>query len=357
MNGLTGIVGNLYNAFEPDIRITSAVSKRFKEDTVLLQKIAAIDGVVLVSKSLQDKVLIKNIDKQAQVTLKGVDALFNQITAIDSSITEGTYGLNAGSDAIVLGRGIAGQLHVNMNLFANELNVYSPVRGKVQSLSEADQLNQIYCKPSGVFSLNDDLDHRFAFVNLATAKRLFDAEDEISGIEIDCAEGSTEEVQTSLKKLMGENFVVKNRYELNDVLFKTLETEKLFTFYVLAFIMVIATFNIIGALTMLIIEKKKDIKTLYSLGADIRLIRNIFMREAFLICGVGALAGLLLGLFVCWAQLQFHLVTFGDDFIVPYYPIELQLGDFLRIFGMIMFIGFIAALYPVRVFTKSNLVA
>jgi lipoprotein-releasing system permease protein len=146
---------------------------------------------------------------------------------------------------------------------------------------------------------------------------------------------------------------VKNRYELNDVLFKSLETEKLATFIILSFILVIATFNIIGALTMLIIEKKKDIRTLMSLGADLTLIRNIFMREAFLICGIGAAAGLLLGLGVCWAQIRFHLVSFGSEFIVPYYPIELQMGDFVRIFGLIMLIGLLAAVYPVRVFTKG----
>ena len=121
-------------------------------------------------------------------------------------------------------------------------------------------------------------------------------------------------------------------------------------------ILVIATFNIIGALTMLIIEKKKDIKTLYSMGAHQQLIRNIFMREALLICGIGAVLGLLLGLLVCWLQVHFHLVSFGADFIIPYYPIELQFRDFAWIFGLIMIIGFLAALYPVRVFTKMDLV-
>jgi lipoprotein-releasing system permease protein len=140
---------------------------------------------------------------------------------------------------------------------------------------------------------------------------------------------------------------------LNDVLFKTLETEKLATFIILAFILVIATFNIIGALTMLIIEKQKDIKTLFSLGADLSLIRNIFMREGFLITGVGAVIGLALGLLVCWLQIQFHLVKFGDEFVIPYYPIELQAKDFVWIFGLIMLIGFFAALYPVRFFTKN----
>ena len=356
MNGLTGMVANLYNVFEPDIRITTSRGKFFDDDAALLKKIRSMEGVHLVSRSLSDKALVKNVDKQALVTIKGVDENFNKVTTIDSAITEGEYGLDQKGSQMLIGRGVANQLHVNMSIFVNEVSLFSPVRGKSQGLSASDQLNQLYCNPSGVFSLNEELDYQLAFVKLETARRLFDLPDKISAIEIDCEPGRIERVQKELKNLMGDNFSIKNRYELNDVLFKSLETEKLATFIILAFILVIATFNIIGALTMLIIEKKKDIKTLFSLGADLRLIRNIFMREAFLICGIGALCGLLLGLLVCWLQIRFHLVTLGEDFIIPYYPVELQLGDFVQIFGLIMLIGFLAALYPVRVFTRTDLV-
>jgi lipoprotein-releasing system permease protein len=155
---------------------------------------------------------------------------------------------------------------------------------------------------------------------------------------------------------LGNEYQIKNRYQLNDVLFKTLETEKLWTFLILAFILVIATFNIIGALTMLIIEKKKDIKTLYNLGADQKFIRTIFMQEGFLITFVGAFTGLIIGLIICILQQQFHLVTFDDQSVIAYYPIDLQLKDFIWILAVVMAIGFLAALYPVRVFTKNDLV-
>ena len=234
--------------------------------------------------------------------------------------------------------------------------MFSPVKGKTGSLNPDDNFNQIYCTPTGVFSLNDEFDYQFAFVNIETAKKLFDEPNKVSAVEILCEQGKSDEVQAALQEKLGANFSVKNRYQLNDVLFKTLETEKLATFIILAFILIIATFNIIGALTMLIIEKRRDIKTLYSMGASINLIRNIFMREGFLITGVGAIIGLLIGLFVCWLQIQFHLVKFGDEFIIPYYPIEIQIKDFVWIFGLIMSIGFFAALYPVRVFTKMDLV-
>jgi ABC-type lipoprotein release transport system permease subunit len=357
MNGLTSTVANLYNSIEPDIKITAAAGKYFTVSEDLLNEIRNIKGVEIISQTITDKAILKNVDKQTVVSVKGVDGNFERITGLDSAIIEGSYSLSdTASENIVLGRGIANQLNVNTRVFVNEMSLYSPLKGKLSSLNPDENVNQVYCNPCGIFSLNDELDYQYVFVNLATAKRLFDLRAEVSALELDCEKGETEHVQEMLMEKLGDNYIVKNRYQLNDVLFKSLETEKLATFIILAFILLIATFNIIGALTMLIIEKRKDIKTLYSLGADLTLIRNIFMREAFLISGIGALLGLLLGLCVCWLQLQFHLVSFGSEFVVPYYPIELQAIDFIRIFGLIMCISFFAALYPVRVFTRLDLV-
>ncbi len=357
MNGLTGTVANLYNVFEPDLKVTVVKGKYFEANDKLVSEIKAIDGVKVISKTLSDKALLKNIDKQALVTIVGVDANFSKVAQIESSVEDGVYGLNDPKKRnILLGRGIANELQVNIREFVNELSLFSPVKGKSGSLNPDDNFNQIYCTPTGIFSLNDEFDYQFAFVNIETAKKLFDEPDKVSAIQILCEKGKSDDVQMALQEKLGANFIVKNRYQLNDVLFKTLETEKLATFIILAFILIIATFNIIGALTMLIIEKRRDIKTLYSMGASINLIRNIFMREGFLITGVGAIIGLLIGLFVCWLQMQFHLVKFGDEFIIPYYPIEIQIKDFVWIFGLIMSIGFFAALYPVRVFTKMDLV-
>lgn len=357
MNGLTSTVADLYNVFEPDLKITAAKGKYFEVDDTLLNKIKNTEGVKIVSRSLTDKALIKNNDKQTLVSIKGIDENFNKITKIDSSVEDGVYGIgDSKGNRILLGRGVANQLQVNIREYVNELSLFSPAKGKKESLNPDDNLNQLYANPCGIFTLNEELDYQFAFVNIETAKKLFDEPKRISAVEIACEKNKTDEAQEQLKLLLGENYIVKNRYELNDVLFKSLETEKLATFIILAFILVIATFNIIGALTMLIIEKRKDIKTLYSMGADLSLIRNIFMREGFLITGVGALIGLILGLVVCWLQIKFHLVKFGDEFVVPYYPIELHLKDFIWIFGLIMLIGFFAALYPVRVFTRTDLV-
>ncbi|MBK7310168.1 MAG: ABC transporter permease [Sphingobacteriaceae bacterium] len=351
MNGLTGAVAGLYNTFEPDLKITAAKGKYFTADDALLQKIKTINGVEAISQTYSDKALIKNNEKQTLVSVKGVDDDFTKVTKVDSSIVEGKYQINQKKNFIVLGRGVANILGVNIMQISGELSLLSPNKGRTSNLNAQDNFTQVYLTPNGLFSLNDEFDYQFVFVSLKTARELFSDSIRVSAIEVKC--NNKEEVQKKLISMLGNDYVVKNRYQLNDVLFKTLETEKLATFIILAFILIIATFNIIGALTMLIIEKKKDIKTLFSLGADLSLVRNIFMREGFLITGVGATIGLILGLFVCWLQIKFHLVTFGDEFVIPYYPIELQAKDFVWIFCLIMLIGFFAALYPVRFFTKS----
>ncbi|MCE3259620.1 MAG: hypothetical protein K0S12_1261 [Bacteroidetes bacterium] len=359
MNGLTGTIANLYNVFEPDLKVHAVKGKYFKADEAMLHKIKQIDGVTLVSTTLMDKALIKHMDQQALVSVKGVDENFIKFSNIHTKVAEGFLGIDESrKNNILLGRGVANQLQIGLQSYANELSLFSPLKGKGGSLNPEDDLNQVYANPTGIFELNEEFDYQFVFVNLETAKKLFDEPEKVSAIEVICRKGAEDDVQEKLSDLLGKDFSVKNRYQLNDVLFKSMETEKLATFIILAFVLVIATFNIIGALTMLIIEKKKDIKTLHSMGASISLIRNIFMREGLLITAVGSVIGLSLGLLVCWLQIKFHLVTMGDEgtFIVDYWPVEMQVKDFIWIFSLIMLIGFFAALYPVRVFTKTDLV-
>lgn len=358
MNGLTGVVADLYNAIEPDIKVMPAKGKFLVMNDELLQKIKNTEGVDKVSLCLSDNALLKANDKQTIVTIKGVDDNFNAVTRFDSVIKEGSYVLKDKKNYFaVFGRGVASQLSININNLIDQISVYSPKRGDGESINPDDNFNQKFVFPSGTFSLNDDFDFKYVITHLDLARELFDSKNELSSLEIRIKEGvDSEEVQEKITEVAGQGFVVKNRYQLNDVLFKTLETEKLWTFIILAFILIIATFNIIGALTMLIIEKKKDIKTLYYLGADNKLIRNVFMGEGFLITVIGASIGLVLGLVVCLLQMKFHMVEFDDQYVIPYYPIDMQIKDFVWIVSLILMIGFFAALYPVRVFTHNDFV-
>ncbi len=358
MNGLTGVVANLYNAIEPDIKIMPVSGKFFEADENFISKIKSVEGVDQISKSIHDNALIKHGDKQAIVTIKGVDDNFKTVTRFDSVIKEGTFQLKHGADRFaVFGRGIANQLQININNLIEQVAIYSPKRGQEESLNPEDNFNQKFVFPSGTFSLNDDFDFKYVLVDIDVARELLDCKNEVSSIEISLNKDvDREAVQSQLISSLGKNYIVKNRYQLNDVLFKTLESEKLWTFIILAFILIIATFNIIGALTMLIIEKRKDIKTLYYLGADNTLISRIFMGEGFLITSIGTFIGLGLGLIVCLLQMKYHFVQSSDQYVIPYYPIELQAKDFVWIISLIMLIGFFAALYPVRIFTRNDFV-
>lgn len=358
MNGLTGIVANLYNAIEPDLKITSLNSKYILNRIEIDNKIKAIPEINAISYSLEENALIKLDDKQAVITIKGVDENFKNLTHFDTVIREGVYRFEYKNQFYgVFGKGIANKLGININDFISPISIFAPKRGKFEGINPDDAFTKINISPAGVFSLNDDFDYKYVLVDLKAAQSLFDCKDEISMIEVNVSDKSKiDDIQQVLKGSLGSNYSVKNRYEANDVLFKTLEIEKLWVFLILAFILVIATFNIIGSLTMLIIEKKKDIKTLYNLGADQQFIKSIFMKEGFLITFVGALSGLFIGLIVCIAQQQFHFIKFDEQYVISYYPIIMELKDFVWILSVVMGIGFLAALYPVRIFTKNDLI-
>ncbi len=358
MNGLTGIVANLYNAIEPDLKITSLNSKYILNRIEIENKIKTIPEINAISFSLEENALIKLDDKQAVITIKGVDENFKNLTHFDTVIREGVYRFEYNNQFYgVFGKGIANKLGININDFISPISIFAPKRGKFEGINPDDAFTKINISPAGVFSLNDDFDYKYVFIDLKAAQSLFDCKDEISMIEVNVSDKSKiDEIQKNLKLSLGPNYSIKNRYEANDVLFKTLEIEKLWVFLILAFILVIATFNIIGSLTMLIIEKKKDIKTLYNLGADQQFIKSIFMKEGFLITFVGALSGLFIGLVVCIAQQHFHFIKFDEQYVISYYPIEMELKDFVWILSVVMTIGFLAALYPVRIFTKNDLI-
>ena len=358
MNGLTAVVADLYNAIEPDLKITAINSKYITNKKELTNKIKSIAGVKGISYSIEENALIKLDDKQAVITVKGVDAEFKNLTQFDTVVVEGVYRFSNNNQFYgVFGKGIANKLGLNINDFVSPISIYAPIRGKVESINPEDAFNKLSISPAGIFSLNDDFDFKYVLIDLKAAQELFGCPNSFSIIELSVSEkAQIDVIQNQLQLVLGSNFLIKNLYQSNDVLFKTLETEKLWTFLILAFILVIATFNIIGALTMLIIEKKKDIKTLYNLGADQKFIRNIFLQEGFLITSVGAISGLIIGLVVCVLQQQFHLVTFDDQYVIPYYPIIMKFKDFVWILGVVMGIGFLAAIYPVRIFTKNDLV-
>ncbi len=353
MNGFTSVLGDLYNSVEPDIKISLAKGKYFHADSIV-SKIQKHSNILHISKVITNQALIKYGQKQLLVSIRGVDESFNQVTQISSVIQKGKFYLREnGFNYLIMGQGIANNLNISINNQFSPVILYSPKRIKNTGIS-TDIINEKAAYVSAIFSINDDFDYKYVFCDLKFAQNLFDIENLITSVEIKLKDiNQLEKTQEELQNIIGENFVVKNRYQLNELLFKTLETEKLWTFVILSFILLIATFSIISALTMLIIEKQQDIQTLYALGCDKQQIESIFMMEGFLITFGGAFIGLILGLILCWIQIQFHVISFNENTILPYYPLELQLKDIFLVILILLVIGFFAAIYPVRIFTKE----
>ncbi|MBI4930158.1 MAG: ABC transporter permease [Bacteroidetes bacterium] len=368
-NGISNLVFGLYNTFDPDIKISSKEGKTFVIDPETAEKIKKLNGVVYYTEVLQENALLKYDDKQVIATIKGVSDNFVKMTRLDTVIREGEFLLQQDSiDYAVLGYGIARRLNISLTDFMNPLEIYVPKRGNQSVINPEDAFLIRSVEVSGIFSLNDDFDYRYCIIPLSLAKKLLNRTNELSAIEIGLAKGIDkekvkEEIELIFKNpplspfVKGESaaggFDIKTRFEQNEVLFKTINSEKWWTFLILAFILVIATFNVIGSLTMLIIEKKKDIQTLMFLGSDKSLIRKIFMREGLMITITGAVSGLLLGLLLCWIQIKFKPVPFSEGFVVDAYPIKIIPMDLALVFTTVMLIGFFAAWYPVRIFTKK----
>jgi lipoprotein-releasing system permease protein len=353
-NGLSSLVQSLYNSFDPDIEITIKRGKTFEIDRPEIQKIKQIPGVIYFTEVMQGNALLKYNDKQSIAIIKGVSTDFKKMSGFDTLVRDGDF--NISKNNVVMGKGLSYVLDVSTNNFFTPLSIYAPKRGSNNSLNPEDGLNELKCYPAGLFSISDEFDNQYVIMDIDKARVLLDYKNEVTSLELGIQRGSNlEQVQAEISKLIGDQYIVKNRQQQNELLYKTLKSEKLWVFIILVFILVIATFNVIGSLTMLIIEKKKDISILSSMGADMLLIRRIFLFEGLLITFIGAASGLLLGLLICWIQITFSIVKFSEGYVVDAYPMKIQSGDILIISAVVMLIGLFAAWYPVRVFTKKLL--
>lgn len=353
-NGLSDLVQTLYNTFDADIEITAKQGKTFLLGVEQMQTLKSTEGVTYCVEVVEGNALLKFDDKQCVATIKGVSPNYEQMNPFDPLITEGIFNLKKNN--IVFGRGISYRLQSGPDDSFSPISVYAPKRGNISTFDEEGGLNELKMYPAGVFSINDEFDDKYVLMNIEKARQLFDYTNEVTSIELGLKPtANVEQIQQQVSTLLGNNYEVKNRQQQNALLYKTLKSEKLWTFIILVFILIIATFNVIGSLTMLIIEKKRDISILHNIGADIQLIRNIFLMEGMLITIIGAVLGVLFGILVCWLQIQFSLVRFTEGYVVDAYPIKFEPIDFVSVVGVVLLIGFIAAWYPVRVFTRRQL--
>ncbi|MCR5554605.1 MAG: FtsX-like permease family protein [Bacteroidales bacterium] len=349
-NGLQDFIAQSVNAFNPDLEITSREGKVFSQNAINLQTIAAWDDVQYCSEVLSDVVVFACEDRQFIAKLKGVRNDYTKMNRLDTMV-EGRFVLHENdNDFAVLGGNIAYRLDCFAGVPNTFLKVYYPDRTRKNvSINNLSSLNSQIIIPSGVFYTYTEYDAEYVFVPIDFAKQLLGYDSAYTSVEIKCKEGKVNAVQRKLKEMYGDKFFVRNAYQQEEDLYKVMQSEKWGIYAILSFILVIAMFNIISMMTILILEKKEQIKVFYSMGADKTMIKNIFFYEGLLITGIGLLIGIVIGLLFCFLQSQFEFITFGDgSYLLSAYPVKIKLLDVVMILLVVFLTTVPATYFPTR---------
>jgi lipoprotein-releasing system permease protein len=353
-NGLDFSIKSLFSTFDPDIKITNTIKgKPFELNSVNIEKIKQIAGISTITPIIEEDAFLMYGNRQYFATIKGVPSNYNEISRLDtSSITSGRFLLEANNVPYALvGQGVAYYLSVGLS-FTDPIHIYTPKKGSKGRLTLENTFNHSTIYASGIFQNQQEIDSKYVLVPIGFAQELFQMEDRVSAIEIGITKGTSEDiVKDEIAHLLGNQYAVKTQFEQHELFYKVMQSEKWAIFFILAFILVIASFNILGSLSMLIIDKKADIAILQSMGANQKLVRTIFLFEGWMISLAGAVFGLILGVLICWIQIEFGILKIpGNDgsFIFSVYPIQIRIGDLLAIFLLVTGIGFLAAWYPIR---------
>ena len=353
-NGLQGLATGMYDSFDSDLKITAVVGKVFIPDA-RFEKIKHLNGLISYSEAVEEDVLLQYTDKQFIGRIKGVSENFTETIGLDKQIIFGKYSLG---DTIInygmLGQGLAYNLSVSLQM-TEPIHVYVPSRLAGVMASPDKAYKQLTVYPVGIFQTQQDIDAKYMVTSLQFARKLLDYKTEVSEIELKVNPENASEIKAEIEKILGNSFSLKNREEQHEFVFKVLKSEKWGVFMIVTFILLIASFNVVGSLTMLIIDKKKDIEILKSMGANEKLIKRIFLFEGWMISLLGAIIGIILGIVLCWIQATYGLLTFGQsgNFIVDAYPVKMLWIDGVNVLIIVSIIGFIAAYIPVRQITKS----
>jgi len=348
MNGLSSSVRNLYSNFDPEIKIETHKGTRFNPDSLPIKKIEELNGVLGISYALEETALLKYGDNQEVATVKGVTNYFSKITNIESAIIEGHYGpFVGGPNESVLGINIAYKLGVNtdsnipLRMYIPNINGYSS--------GPSDLFKSISSYPRGIFDINSDFNSKYIIVSIDQARNLIGVPNTINAIEVGIDSlFNSKDVKADIQELLGNTYSVKTRFEQNEFLFKSINAEKWITLLILSLVIILAIFNVMGSLTMLVIDKKKDIFVLKSMGANQSQIKLIFWLEGFLISAFGSLIGLTIGIGLLLLQLQFCFFGYGTSSGFDCFPVELHFFDVIIILLVINGIGCAASLIPIR---------
>lgn len=359
-NGFETLVISLFNSFNPDLEIKVKKGKTFSMSTFPAEEVIKLAGVKALTEVVEENALLKYRNNQFLATVKGVSDNIVNTSGLDTMLIEGRFTLHEmDQPRIILGAGVAYYLNASLNDLLYPITVYLPRREANIGASIEKAFNSENIFPSAVFSIQQDFDTKYTIVPIEFARELLDYEDEVTSIELSLNKSANvEKVKKEIVQLIGNDYEVRNRFEQQVLLYRIMKSEKWSIFLILSFILVIAAFNVISSLTMLILDKKDDVRTLHNLGATDQLIKRIFMLEGMMISIGGAVLGLILGGFISWLQQEFGLISLGDgsgSFVVDAYPVKLLAKDFLIVFLVVLAIGFLVAWYPVKQISKKYL--
>lgn len=362
-NGFQDMVAGFFTAFDPELKITIREGKVFEPQGAAFQEVRSLPEIAVWTETLEENAMVQYKDRQAMAIIKGVEDNFEELTFIDSLLYgAGEFILHDSIvDYGVLGVELISELGTGLQ-FVDPLQVYAPKRNvRVNMANPSASFNRDYLfSPGVVFVVNQQkYDARYILTSLSFARNLFNYDTEVSAVELKLKPGAdVTAVQRKIARILGDEFVVLDRYEQQADVFRIMEIEKFISYLFLTFILAIACFNVIGSLSMLILDKREDVETLRNLGADDRLIARIFLFEGRLISLFGALSGIVLGLLLCYIQQRFGIISLGGgngSFIVDAYPVSVHVTDVILVFVTVITVGFLSVWYPVHYLTRRLL--
>lgn len=358
-NGFEGLVKSLYGSFYADVKVTPSIGKTFTltpQQLILIKQQPAINTISLIA---EEKALLQNEDRQTIVYLKGVDSNYTNVTDVAAKTYQGKFNIGTlTAPGLIVGAGIqdAAAVNVNAAFQASMLTIILPKKGRVSINDPLQSLSEGNVIATGVFTIQQDFDNKYAITNVDFVKQQMGfADNEYSAAEIKLNNKTDlDAAQLQLSQLLGNAYLVQTKYQQNTSLYSTMRFEKWAIYAVLTLILFIAAFNMVSALTMLVLEKQKDISVLQSMGADKAMILKIFLSEGLLLAGIGTVTGILLALVTCFLQINFKMIKLqGGSFLIDYFPVKLQATDFILVSLTAVLIAFFASWFPARKAAKQ----
>lgn len=353
-NGFEGLVLSLYNSFYPDLEVTAIHGKTFEQSEQLYNKLVKLNGVNAVSQTLEENAYLEYGEDASLGTIKGVDAKYNDVTTVSKYVREGNFMLrDSNYHYAVIGANLSYPMNINVQRPIEPLLITVPRKGAKNAMLPGDAFTTMQAVPGGTFSIQQEFDSKYVFVDLDFAKELLGDDKRISAYEIKLKEGvDIEALRKEVEAQAGKEFTVRTRYEQKAEMYRVMKIERWVTTAILAFIILIISFNIIGSLSMLVLDKSKDISILKAMGADDKLVLKVYLLNGILASAIGAGVGLILGYAVCLAQINFHFLKLsgGNDssFVIDYYPVVLKPVDGFITISIIVVISLLAAYFPAR---------